>query len=91
MPLALLDQDSNVVAFTNVRFIDEGTTAWIEGTRVHPDHRNKNLGVSVIFDLMSDLISENRPRSWSIVKWLLKNEELNYIGILPVVITTEVL
>ena len=52
MPLALLDQDSNVVAFTNVRFIDEGTTAWIEGTRVHPDHRNKNLGVSVIFDLM---------------------------------------
>jgi len=39
----VLDQSNKVIAVANVRIIDNGRTAWMEGLRVHSEYRLKGL------------------------------------------------
>jgi N-acetylglutamate synthase-like GNAT family acetyltransferase len=38
-----VEVDGHVVAVGNLEFIEDGSTGWMEGLRVHPDYRGKGL------------------------------------------------
>ncbi|MHA2047651.1 MAG: GNAT family N-acetyltransferase [Candidatus Thorarchaeota archaeon] len=38
-----IEHDGHVVSLANLRVIENGRTGWMEGLRVHPDHRGKGL------------------------------------------------
>jgi len=40
---AAIEQDGHVIALANLRVIEDGKTGWMEGLRVHPDHRGMGL------------------------------------------------
>ena len=40
---AAIEQDGRVIALANLRVIEDGMTGWMEGLRVHPDHRGTGL------------------------------------------------
>jgi N-acetylglutamate synthase-like GNAT family acetyltransferase len=40
----VLEQDTNIVGVANIHVIDNGTTAWMEGLRIHPEYRKKGFG-----------------------------------------------
>ena len=39
----VLEYGSEVVTVANLKSVDDGVTGWMEGLRVHPDHREKGL------------------------------------------------
>ncbi|MFW9788054.1 MAG: GNAT family N-acetyltransferase [Candidatus Thorarchaeota archaeon] len=40
-----IERDNHVIALANLRVIEDGRTGWMEGLRVHPDHRNQGLAM----------------------------------------------
>jgi N-acetylglutamate synthase-like GNAT family acetyltransferase len=40
---AAIEQKGHVIALANLRVIENGRTGWMEGLRVHPDHRGKGF------------------------------------------------
>ncbi|MFW9767854.1 MAG: GNAT family N-acetyltransferase, partial [Candidatus Thorarchaeota archaeon] len=40
---AAIEQEGHVVALANLRVIENGKTGWMEGLRVHPDHRGRGF------------------------------------------------
>jgi GNAT superfamily N-acetyltransferase len=40
---AAIEHDGHVISLANLRVIENGRTGWMEGLRVHPDHRGKGL------------------------------------------------
>ncbi|MFW9800488.1 MAG: GNAT family N-acetyltransferase [Candidatus Thorarchaeota archaeon] len=54
---AALEIEGRVVALNNLRIIENGTTGWLEGLRVHPDFRRKGLA-----HLMTDYVVETANR-----------------------------
>lgn len=40
---AALEHNGHVISLANLRVIENGRTGWMEGLRVHPDHRGKGL------------------------------------------------
>lgn len=40
---AAIEKEGHVVALANLRVIENGKTGWMEGLRVHPNHRGKGL------------------------------------------------
>lgn len=42
--LFVIESEGRTIAFAGVKLIESGKTGWMEGLRVHPDHRRKGLG-----------------------------------------------
>ncbi len=40
---AAIEKDGHVIALANLRVIENGRTGWMEGLRVHPDHREQGF------------------------------------------------
>ena len=40
---AAIEDEGHVIALANLRIIEDGKTGWMEGLRVHPEHRGKGL------------------------------------------------
>ncbi len=53
----VFERDEKVIGVANIRIIDEGKTAWLEGLRVHEDVRQKGLGQKMTNHLVD--ISKN--------------------------------
>jgi len=50
----VLEQNSRIVGVANVRIIDDGTTAWMEGLRVHSEYRQKGYGERLTVHLVEE-------------------------------------
>jgi len=63
-PLIYQDRRGRIIACENLGLIDGGSTAWLEGLRVHPDHRGRKLASrlqSFLVDYASQLAARNSP------------------------------
>ncbi|MFW9908175.1 MAG: GNAT family N-acetyltransferase [Candidatus Thorarchaeota archaeon] len=52
-----IEQDGHIAALANLRLIDEGTTGWMEGLRVHPNYRGKGYA-SILTDKLIEMAYE---------------------------------
>ncbi|TFH04082.1 MAG: GNAT family N-acetyltransferase [Candidatus Thorarchaeota archaeon] len=48
----VFESDGKAIGVANIRIIDEGKTAWLEGLRVHADARQKGLGEKMTHHLI---------------------------------------
>jgi N-acetylglutamate synthase-like GNAT family acetyltransferase len=58
----VLEQGNRVIGVANVRIIDEGKTAWMEGLRIHSDFRQKGLGERLTLRLVEEAKKLNVKR-----------------------------
>lgn len=49
-----VEVDGHIVAVGNLRLIEDGKTGWMEGLRVHPDHRGKGLANEITQYLVNE-------------------------------------
>ncbi len=58
----VLEQNNRVVGVANLRIIDDGKTAWMEGLRIHSEYRLKGFGEKLTVHLFEEAMKLNVKR-----------------------------